>query len=261
MCEHLRTGLVALSAFVRNLPLVLAGRPRTPLRVLAIMALDTVHALRRGRPIPRSRVDILARFLDFGACTNADCDRKPLCRIEYGSLLASLADAGVHKQVDDYLCQLRRLERKRPAVGGDQRRFDAVRSYREEVVRISLAAAGAVAMNEPVDEVLRAIEYDGDMQALFRIALQCQVIDDVLDYARDWADGLPSFLTATGRLSESVALTAGAARAYGVSYGWSSHVTVWPLRAVLGVVTRITMAVVWTARWRSRRILLLKSFA
>jgi hypothetical protein len=261
MFEHIRTSAIALSCLIRGLPLLFARRPRTPLRTLAIMALDTVHTLRHGRPMPRSRVFVLAQFLDFGACANADCDRKPLCQSEYAALRASLAAAGMGGHTADYLRELRRLENKRPPIGGNHRRFDAVRSYREEVVRTSLAAAGAVAMNERMDEVLRAIEYDGDMQALFRIALQCQVIDDVLDYEADVSAGLPSFLTATRSVWESAALTAGVARVYGISHGWSSHVTVWPLRAVLAVVTRITATAVWIGRWRYRRTLLLKSFA
>jgi len=261
MSEHIRTSLVALRCLIRSLPLFLAARPRTPLRVLAIMALDTVHTLRHGRRMPRSRIRGLAQFLDFGACANADCDGKPICPSEYAALRESLIAAGMGGQIDDYVRQVRRLENQRPLVGGDHRRFDAVRLYREEVIRISLAAVAAVAMNEAVDEMLRAIEYDGDMQALFRIALQCQVIDDVLDYSTDASAGLPSFLTATRTVSESASLTAGVARVYGVSYGWSSWVTIWPMRIVLTVVTKIATTVVWTARWRYRRTLLLKSFA
>src|SRR5262245_21614047 len=114
MFEHLRTSVVALSCLFRSVPLILAARPRTPLRVLAIMALDTVHSLRYGRRIPRAQVALLAEFLDFGACANADCDRKPLCPSEYAALRASLVAAGMNKHLDDYLCQLRRLERERP---------------------------------------------------------------------------------------------------------------------------------------------------
>lgn len=261
MYEHIRAGLIALGSLIRGLPLFVARHPRTPLRVLAIMALDTVHTLRHGRRIPRSRIRLLAQFLDFGSCANADCDGKALCRPEYAVLRESLVAAGMDAQVDDYLCQLRRREHHRPSVGGDHRRFDAVRSYREDVVRISLAAAAGIAMDEAADEMVRAIEYDGDMQALFRVALQCQVIDDVIDYPQDACAGLPSFLTATRRVSESASLTAGVARVYGVSYGWSSHVTVWPMRIVLSLVTKIATTVVWIGCWRYRRTLLLKSFA
>lgn len=259
MFDRISPGIVALRCLIRGLPLLLAQRPKTPLRVLAIMALDTVHRLRCGRPMSRSRIRAVAEFLDFGACANAVWDGKPRCQSHVAAMRRSLDAAGAGPQIDEYLRQLRRLESRRPRGGGDHRRFDDIRWYREEVVRVSLAAAGAIAMDEAVDEMVRAIEYDGDMQALFRIALQCQIIDDVLDYDADVSGGLPSFLTATMSAAESAAFTAGVARVYGASHGWSSHVSVWPMRAVLGVVTAITVVIVQAALWQHRRALLIKS--
>jgi hypothetical protein len=36
-----------------SLPLFFCATPRTPLRVLGIIALDTLHVLRHSRPLPR----------------------------------------------------------------------------------------------------------------------------------------------------------------------------------------------------------------
>ena len=44
---------------------------------------------------------------------------------------------------------------------------------------------------------------DADLNILFRIVMQCQIIDDVLDYAKDMSAGLPSFLTASKSLPQA----------------------------------------------------------
>ena len=52
--------------------------------------------------------------------------------------------------VEEYLGRLRDLESRRPSIGGDHRRFDEVRLYREGVARLSLATAAAIALNAAV---------------------------------------------------------------------------------------------------------------
>ncbi|MGE0866792.1 MAG: hypothetical protein AB7P34_23045, partial [Vicinamibacterales bacterium] len=78
--------MVSIRCFVRGLPLFFAAAPRTPLRVLGIIALDTLHVLRRSRPLPRQRVRELAMFLDFEGCANAAWDRKEMCAADYHAL-------------------------------------------------------------------------------------------------------------------------------------------------------------------------------
>ena len=107
---------------------------------------------------------------------------------------------------------------RRPSIGGDRRRFDEVRSYREAVARLSLATAAAIALNAEGSEAdIQAAHGDSDVDTLFRIVMQCQIIDDVMDYAEDLSAGLPSFLTASASLPQAMALTARAARSYGAS--------------------------------------------
>jgi hypothetical protein len=197
-------------------PLFFAAEPRTPLRVLAIIALDTVHVLRTSRPLPRSRLGELATVLDFQACTNAAWDGKPLSLQEYRAALRRLDDAGLVMQVESYLDRLRALESRRPSIGGERRSFDDARAYREEVARLSLATVAAIALDiEDIEEAIRQTDADSDLNALFRMAVQCQIVDDVLDYAADLSAGLPSYLTATESLPEALELTACSARAYG----------------------------------------------
>jgi hypothetical protein len=252
---RIRASLVSLACFLGGLPLFFCATPRTPLRVLCVIALDTVHVLRNARPLPRRRCKQLAAFLDFQACTNAVWDRKQLCAAEYQELRQRLEKAGLGLWIAEYLSRLRELETRRPSVGGDLRRFDDVRSYREAVARLSLATITAIALNaECLDEGIRATYCDRDVAALFRMAMQCQIIDDVVDYRKDLSAGLPSFLTASASLPQAIALTADAARSYAASCGPSAGGGAFPLEAALSVITLVTKLVVGVARRREVRV-------
>jgi hypothetical protein len=236
-------------------PLFFSAVPRTPLRVLCIVALDTIHALRRSRPLSRERRQQLATFLDFQACTNAVWDGKPLCAEEYRAQRQRLEKAGLGPWIAEYAVRLRELETRRPPVGGDRRRFDAVRSYREAVVRLSLATITAIALDaESLDEGIRATHGDGDVAALFQMSMQCQIIDDVVDYEEDVSAGLPSFLTASASLPHALSWTGEAARAYALVPGHSAVRRVWPVRVALHLVTTVTTLVLAVAeRGAARR--------
>jgi hypothetical protein len=273
---RIRASLVSVACFLGGLPLFFSATPRTPLRVLCVIALDTVHVLRHARPLPRRRCRQLAMFLDFQACTNAVWDGKDLCASEYRALRQGLERAGLGAWITEYLSRIRELEMRRPAVGGDARRFDDVRAYREAVVRLSLGTVAAIALNaNSLEEGIRATYCDNDLAALFRMAMQCQIIDDVIDYRRDVSAGLPSFLTASASLPQAVALTADAARSYAASRernavkafretgrnagkafretGPSAGGGVFPLEAALSVMTLVTKLVVGVARSREVR--------
>ena len=184
-------------------------------------------------------------LLDFAGWTNAAWDHKDPCAEEWRAIHHRLDEAGLGSYIEDYLSRLRELESRRPSVGGDHRRFDEVRSYREAVARLSLAAVTAVAMNaDSLEEGIHATRFDCDVGTLFRILMQCQIIDDVLDYPADRSASLPSFLTASALLPQAVELTAGAARSYGASLERSSARAVLPLRMALMVVTAVTKLVV-----------------
>lgn len=217
---------------LRNLPLLFAAAPRTPLRVLSLMSLDALHRFRTGLPLPRERVLDLALFVDFQGCANAAVDRKHLCQSKYEAIRQKLDDRGLGARAHAYLRQLNELESHKPPIGGDDRNFERVAAYREAVARLDVTTlvtialdgiAGAEAPASGTGNVWADGPYggrpfragDSDVEALVRILLQCQVIDDVLDYENDLAAGLPSFLTAGASLPRALALTAAAARSHG----------------------------------------------
>ena len=241
---RMRASLVSAACLLRGFPLFFAAAPRTPLRVLCIIALDTLHVLRHSRRLPRQRVIELATLLDFQAGTNAVLDHKDFCGAAYQANLERLTRAGLRLWVEEYVGRLRELERRRPLIGGDRRRFGEVRAYREAVARLSLATVTAIALYaQRLEEGIRATHCDSDVETLFRIVMQCQIIDDVVDYNEDLSAGLPSFLTASASLPQAIEWTADAARSYAASRGRSGE-SAFPLQVALWVITAVTKLVV-----------------
>ena len=247
----MHASLVAVRCLLRHLPLFFKSAPKTPLRVLCIVALDTLHALRHSQPMPRRRIGKVALLLDFQACTNAIWDRKYRRAAETGDLRLRLETAGLKLRIEEYLRRIGELESRRPSIGGDRRGFDDVRAYREAVARLSFAMAIATALGaQSLDDELRAIQSDAHLETLFRIVMQCQIIDDVLDYEEDLSGGLPSFLTATSPLAQSIELTAAAARFYGARGEHATGNAALPIRMTLRAFTSIARLVVLSARLR-----------
>jgi hypothetical protein len=171
--------------------------------------------LRHSRRLAVPQLRALAALLDFGACANAALDSKGYRPGEFRRVRHALAEAGLDSSVTEYLRRLEELERRRPSIAGDHWQFQRVALYREAVVRLSLGMVAAMAMgNHGIDDGIRATYCDHDLVVLFRIAMQCQIIDDVLDYREDLEAGLPSFLTACESLPQAVALTRQAASVY-----------------------------------------------
>ena len=103
-----------------------------------------------------------------------------------------------------------------------------------------------------LDEAIEATYGDGDLNLLFRIVMQCQIIDDVLDYSQDRSAGLPSFLTACESLPQALELTRLAARGYADDRHVARTADVFPLRAALFLVSTCTELVVSLRRWECR---------
>ena len=154
---------------------------------------------------------------------------------------------GLGRWVAQYLDRLRELESHRPAAGGDRRRFDEVRAYREAVARLSLATLVGIALKtECLDDAIRSTYCESDVAVLFRLAMHCQIIDDVVDYEADLSAGLPSFLTACASRPQALASTAAAARSYGARRR-SAGGGPFPLEAALYVLAAATALVVAVA--------------
>jgi hypothetical protein len=129
--------------------------------------------------------------------------------------------------------------------GGDHWRFQNVRLYREAVVRLSLGMVATTASGEHrLDEGIRATYRDADLNFLFRIVMQCQIIDDVLDYSADMSAGLPSFLTASKPLPQAFDLTRLAALGYADDRDLPQTGDVFPLRLALFLVSTCARLVI-----------------
>src|ERR1700741_2921540 len=100
---RISAGVVSVSCFLRGLPLFFSAAPKTPLRVLCMMAFNTLHILRTSKPLPRQRLSILATWLDFAACANAVLDQKKCCPDEYLATQNLLENFGMGTLVEGYL--------------------------------------------------------------------------------------------------------------------------------------------------------------
>lgn len=228
--------LVAARSSMRCLMLLPGGRPSTALRRLCVIAFDTLNKLREGAHLSPEKLHRLTALLDFGACVNGLLDHKPCRRGELRRNLGLLRQAGMRRSLIEYLRRLRKLEHGRPSPGHVRGQMQAVRRYREEVVRLSLAMALAAASDlHTLDDALQATCDDAGLDLLFRLAMLCQVIDDVLDYSLDRAAGLPSFMTAAPSLPEALEYTRQAARVYAEVPG-ACHPELLPFRAALALL-------------------------
>ncbi len=97
--------------------------------------------------------------------------------------------------------------------------------------------------NQCLDEGIRATYCDADLNILFRIVMQCQIIDDVLDYSKDMSAGLPSFLTASKSLPQAFELTRLAALGYADDRDLPRTGDMFPLRSALFLVSACTKLV------------------
>ncbi len=245
--------LIAVTSLLRGLPLFLAARPRTPLRVLCIMAFDTLHRLRTSERLPIHRLRLLAALLDFGACANAAFDGKKFCPQDFHKTRQLLEDAGFGSTATEYWLRHQELERRRPCPGGDRMQFQRVKSYREEVVQLSLGVlmTSAFELNS-LDDGIQVVRAECDLAILFAIVMQCQIIDDVMDYSKDAAAGLPSFLTATDSLSLAFEMTCQAARGYAHDQSVARSGDLIPLRLALFSISAIAKLLITLGRWRQR---------
>ncbi len=250
---RLAASLATMISFLRGLPLFVSGRPRTPLRVLCLMAFDTVHVLRNSRRLSSHTLQTLASLLDFGACANDFFDDNDFSRQEYRATRRLLDRARTSVAVDEYMSRLRDFENRRPSPGGDVRQHRKAQAYRESVIRLSLGMIAATALdNLTIEDGIRATHRDEDLAALYRIVMLCQIIDDVLDFATDTDDGLPSFLTAHASPSQALALTSDAATRYADRGGLPSSPHVFPFRVALLGISALAKVAIMFGHWRLR---------
>jgi hypothetical protein len=249
--DGISSSLVATISIARGLSLLVSARPKTPLRVLCIMAFDTLHTLRHAKRLPMPRLRVLAALLDFGACANAAFDHKEYCRHEYRTTRRLLEEAGIGPSVVEYLRRLKNLESRRPLAGQLQGGYPEAVRYREAVVRLSLGMLATTAdVNHSLDGGIRATFDDADLNILFRIVMQCQIIDDVVDYPQDISAGLPGFLTSSTSLPEALERTRSAALGYADDRGLPRTGAGFPLRSALLLVSACASMMLFLGRCR-----------
>lgn len=192
-------------------------------------------------------------FLDFGACLNAALDGKKFCPAEFQRLQDSLENAGLANIANDYVCSIQQLELKRPEAFRDHLQSEDTLRYRESIVGLNLTFLIMLSLEYgSLEECLRATHADDDLKLLFRIVMQCQIIDDVFDYSKDVRQRLPGFLTASARLGESFDMTWNAARRYASGHSSSRISSLFPLQAALFLVSMIAKTLIILGRWRQR---------
>lgn len=242
---------VALGSVLRSVRLLFADRPGTLLRVLCIAAFDMLHVLRCSTRLTREQIRLLAVVLDYGAHVNAQLDNKPLDTVDSHAAWRELDAAGLWRLADDYRNRLQEQERRRPAAGGCRDDYAAVELYREAVVRLSLGMLAALVFDLPTVEAgFQATEEEEDLQLLVRIVMQCQVIDDVLDYSADSAADLPGFLTVPDSRREAFELIDRATVRYADSSFAASHRALLPLRMSLMLMSACARLTITLGRWR-----------
>jgi len=207
--------LTAVVSLLRSASLALSGAPRTPLRILCVAALDLAAQTAGRPPLSRERRRSIGSFLDYAAGLNALLDHKPAAARNSAPDETRLGDRGLGALAAEYRRRLTSIECRRPQPGGDANRFLQIQSYRESVVRLALGGAAAITWDaEDLDAGVALVDGDRDLRRAWRLAMLCQLADDLLDYRADLRVGLPSFLTACRSPRQSLALTVDAAESY-----------------------------------------------
>lgn len=248
---RISASITSVISLLRGSALLVSPRPGSLLRILCLVAFDTQYTLRTQRRLSYQKLKTIAALLDLGACVNTYFDDKDFSRREYRATRELLKEAGVGRLVDDYLGRLRVLEAGRPLPGGDPRRYQQTRFYREAIVRLSLGLITSYSFDAgTMDEGLGVFRGHADFDIIFRIVMQCQIIDDAIDHEKDDSAGLPSFLTATGSRAEAMGLARQASASYRDIRGLSPSRSAFPFVVALFAVSASTRWALMYSRWR-----------
>lgn len=182
-------GLVpALISLATHFPRFFTHRPSTPLRVLSLIAIDA--AMRsRGLKLTSSAHQAIVRAMDLGAWLNDRFDGDTYPPDALRDTITWFKNSPHRQTAWSYAKRLRHLERTRPAPHTD---LSVIQSYRENVNRLSLAFLWAIANNLNLADAITAVTADPDLQLLFAIIMQTQIIDDIIDLPQDIRRHLPS---------------------------------------------------------------------
>jgi hypothetical protein len=177
----------AVSAVMFCSPLLLAPRPKTPLRVFCIVAFEFLARL-HGGTLGRRRRMAMAHACDFGSLRDDYYDHRKLDANEYRSLRCKLRGLAPEGATSRYIRQLRQAERSRPVLAECSPGVTmAVVAYRTSVLDLSLRW-----MQELSGLSTESVKF----HVLLSVVGLMQIADDVLDWKDDQADRRPSYVTA-----------------------------------------------------------------
>ena len=185
--ELARVARTAVSAAIVCFPMLLASRPRTPLRVLCVAAFEYLARL-RGETLGTRRRVAIAHACDFGSLRDDYYDRQILDSTEYRLLRTTLRRMAPEAATSRYIQELRQAERSRPVLSaGTPGVASATIEYRTWVLDLSLRWLQVIS-GLRVERVT--------FHALLSLVGLMQIADDLLDWKHDQADELPSYVTA-----------------------------------------------------------------
>ena len=171
-------------------PLLLAARPKTPLRVFCIAAFEFLARL-RGGTLGKQRRLAMAHACDFGSLCDDYYDHRRSDTSEYRTLRCELRRMAPEAATCRYIRELRQAERSRPILSARHGEVvgvaNAVIAYRTSVLDLSLRW-----MREISGLSVEAVKFD----VLLSLVGLMQIADDVLDWKEDQAEGCPSYVTA-----------------------------------------------------------------
>jgi len=185
--ELARVAGTAVSAAIVCSPMLLASRPRTPLRVLCIATFEYLARL-QGETLGARRRVAIAHACDFGSMRDDYYDHHRLDSAEYRSLRTTLRRTAPEAATSRYIQELRQAERSRPVLSaGGPDVASATIDYRTGVLDLSLHWLQVIS-GLSVERVT--------FHALVCLVGLMQIADDLLDWKDDQADKLPSYVTA-----------------------------------------------------------------
>jgi hypothetical protein len=138
-----------------------------------------------GRPLPKVSYQQLAEFLSFAAQQNRILDNKSNEQIPFETKAYSTS----------YANELIEIETNRPEIGSDRFNPRCIQDYREQVVALALKHSFAITFGDRDWSIQSSASSKLYFDSLFRIAMLCQLADDLIDHRRDHAMNLPSFAT------------------------------------------------------------------
>jgi hypothetical protein len=187
LTELARVAGTAVSAMMVCSPLLLASRPKTPLRVFCIAAFEFLARL-RGGTLGRGRRLALAHACDFGSLCDEYYDQRRLDAAEYRLLRCQLRSMAPEAATSRYIQQLRQAERNRPVLESNNAGvFNAVIAYRTWVLDLSLRW-----LQEISGLSVESVKF----HVLLSLVGLLQIADDLLDWKDDQAFQRPTYVTA-----------------------------------------------------------------